>query len=320
MKYFLTLSFAAVITALTSCGKKDGPAVPPAPVDSLPAPVLITPFRLLDSTQMISDLQLLSSDAFTGRKPGTTGIALSHNLIAQRLRTAGTDSLTAGYAQNFTYAGTSYKNFVAVIPGTIFPNQYIVIGAHFDHLGITANGAVYHGADDNASGVAALLAIAKYFTAHPPTHSICIAAWDAEEVGLRGSDYFLNNLPAPILQNQIRFNLNMDMIARSDNNTIWACGLSRNPTYAYLVDSIKTKTKTLLRSGFDKPTDPQDWTFLSDQGSFARRSIPFLYLGVEDHADYHRTTDTYEKIDRDRYVENANIMLQMARMLDRKLQ
>jgi len=307
-----------VIATIVSCGQKelvtDGPVVPPVVV-----PPVVASFRVLDSTQMDNDLKALSSDAFKGRKAGMAEVILSHQLIQSRLRQAGVDSFAAGFVQQFSYLGLDRKNFLGLVKGTLYPDKYIVVGAHYDHLGVDGSGVVYHGADDNASGVAATLAMAKYFQQHKPSYSIIFALWDSEEIGLRGSAYFVNNLPAGLDLSKIKFNLNADMLARSDNNSIWASGLSHYPEYAYLVDSIKPKAATQLKSGYDKPTDPQDWTFLSDHGSFYNKNIPYLYLGVEDHPDYHKVTDTYEKIDADRFTENANIFAQMAILLDKKL-
>ncbi len=306
---------AAVIVLFATC-KQDELTNQDPPVITPVAPA----FRILDSTQMTNDLRSLSSDAFGGRKAGTPQVTLSYDLIQNRLHSAGVDSFATGFVQEFTYNSVARKNFLGLVKGSVHPDQYIVVSAHFDHLGTDGTGAIYHGADDNASGVAATLAIAKYFQQHKPSYSIIFALWDAEEVGLRGSNYFVNNLPSGITLSKIKFNLNADMLARSDNNSIWACGLSHYPAYSYLVDSIKTKaTVTALKSGYDKSTDVQDWTYLSDQGSFYSKGIAFLYLGVEDHPDYHKPTDTFDKIDLNRFTENANIFAQMAVLLDRKL-
>lgn len=313
----ILLPFALAI-ALVACKHDSDPT--PAPTPPAPPPPTVTPFRILDSTQMVNDLQLLSSDAYKGRKAGTPEVVLTHQLIQSRLRTAGVDSFATGFEQPFTLSSVGRKNFLGWIKGSANPDKYIVISAHFDHLGVNGSGVVYHGADDNASGTACVLAMAKYFQAHKPKYSVIFALWDAEEVGLKGSDYFVNNLPAGLDLTKIKFNLNMDMIARSDNSSIWACGIYHYPAFKYLVDSVQGKaTFTALKSGYDKPTDPQDWTYLSDQGSFHKKGIPFLYLGVEDHPDYHKTSDTYDKVNLNRFVENANIAAQMALLLDRKL-
>ena len=299
-----------VVAIIVSC-KQSGPE-PTAPLPAEPIQ------RLLDTTQMQQDLQQLSSDAFMGRNPNNTAVNLSYELIQKRLRQAGVDSFDIGFEQNFSLSGLGRKNFLGLVKGSSLPSDYIVVSAHFDHLGKTAAG-IFHGADDNASGVGAVLAMAKYFKQNPPKHSIIFALWDAEEVGLKGSEYFVNNLPATIGLSQVKFNLNLDMIARSDNNKLWACGLSHYPNYKYLVDSLKDRTSTQLVSGYDKPSDPQDWTYLSDQGSFHRKGIAFLYLGVEDFPEYHKVTDTYEKINLQKYFENANIAANIVALVDKKL-
>lgn len=304
------LSLFSIIIFFAACKHNDPDTLPPAP--GVPMQ------RLLDTTQMQQDLQQLSSDAFMGRNPNNVAINLSYELIQNRLRQAGVDSFAIGFEQDFSVSSTSRKNFLGVIKGSVSPNDYIVVSAHFDHLGKTVAG-IFHGADDNASGVAAVLAMAKYFKQHPPKHSIIFALWDAEEVGLKGSDYFVNNLPATLSLSQLKFNLNLDMIARSDNNKLWACGIAHYPNYKYLVDSLQNRTTTQLGSGFDKSSDSQDWTYLSDQGSFHRKGIAFIYLGVEDHADYHKVSDTYDKINLQRYFENANIAANILAMVDRKL-
>ncbi|MFT3980297.1 MAG: M20/M25/M40 family metallo-hydrolase [Ferruginibacter sp.] len=288
--------------------------------DPDPDPVTPAPFKILDSAQMVTDLQQLSSDAFKGRKADYPEIVLSHQLIQNRLRQAGVDSFNTGFFQDFMYGGIQHRNLLGYIRGSQKPDDYIVMGAHYDHIGVrSSDGDVYNGADDNAAGVAAVMAAAKYFKAHPPKHSIIFALWAAEEVGLQGSKYFTNNVPSPVTLAQIKFNLNLDMIARSDNNKIWGCGLYQFPAYAYLIDSLQGKTSVQLLSGFDSPTSSQNWTYLSDQGSFYQKGIPFLYLGVEDHADYHKVTDEFSKISLTSFVENANIAAQMMLLLDRKL-
>ncbi len=289
--------------------------------EKTPDPVVPAPFKILDSTQMVTDLQQLSSDAFKGRKADYPEIILTHQLIQNRLRQAGLDSFAVGLAQDFTVGASAvqHKNLLGFIRGNTKPDEYIVMGAHYDHLGVNGAGDVYNGADDNASGVAAVMAAAKYFSAHPPKHSIIFALWAAEEVGLRGSQYFTNNLPAGLSLTNIKFNLNLDMVARSDNNKIWACGLFHYPAYRYLVDSLQGKTSVQLLSGYDSPASPDDWTYQSDQGSFHQKGIPFLYLGVEDHPDYHKVTDEFNRVNLGRYVENANIAAQMMLLLDRKL-
>lgn len=309
---FLSLAVIAGIVVIWSCNKE---------INDPGTPVLPEPpsFKILDSVQMKTDLEQLSSDAFKGRQAGTPEIVLSHQLIQNRLRQAGVDSFATGFFQTFTVGGVEHKNLLGIVRGSEKPNEYIIMGAHYDHIGVAGSGDVYNGADDNASGVAAVLAAAKYFKTHPPKHTIIFALWAAEEVGLRGSKYFTDNLPGTLTLAQIKFNLNLDMIARSDNNKIWGCGTFHYPSYKYLIDSLQGKTTVELKAGFDSPSSPQDWTFQSDQGSFHQKSIPFLYLGVEDHADYHKVTDEFSRVSLTRFTENANIAAQMMLLLDKKL-
>lgn len=320
--YVMTL-FALLLSCkqdeLTDSGTPP-PVIPPVipPVTPPVTPPTTASFRLLDSTQMSNDLKLLSSDAFKGRAAGVPGIELTYQLIKDRLRSAGVDSFAVEFEQPFTSNSVQRKNFLGVIKGSTHPDKYIVLGAHFDHMGVSGAN-IFHGADDNASGVAAVLASAKYFKQHPPAYSIIFALWDAEEIGMRGSNYFVNNLPTGITLTSLKFNLNADMIARSDNNKIWGVGLTQFPAYKYLVDSVKDRTSTILASGYDNSSFPENWVNSSDHASFYAKGIPFLYLGVEDHADYHKPTDTFENVNLNKFTENANIFLQMALLLDRKL-
>src|SRR6185295_7198356 len=113
-------------------------------------------------------------------------------------------------------------NVLGQLPGTAaaFP-QYILVSAHFDHIG-TRNGQVFNGADDNASGTAALFALAKYYSVHPPKNSLIFAAFDAEESGLRGSQAFLKQPPVEL--NAIALDLNADMIGRDPDDKLFVVG------------------------------------------------------------------------------------------------
>src|SRR5690606_30456084 len=107
-----------------------------------------------------------------------------------------------GWMQEFTIPGSGSEplpaaNVVGMVRGTDDPDEYIVVTAHFDHLGRQGN-QVYHGADDNASGTAGLIELARYFAAHPPEHSMIFAALDAEEHGLLGARHFVADPPVPL--------------------------------------------------------------------------------------------------------------------------
>src|SRR5690606_17653456 len=158
-------------------------------------------------------------------------------------------------------------------------------------------GEIYHGADDNASGSAALLELARHFAASPPRNSVVVAALDAEEMGLRGARAFVANPPIPL--DSILLNVNMDMVGRNAAGELYVAGTYHCPFLGGLVDAVAGRSGVTLLRGHDEPTLPagDDWTLASDHGAFHAEDIPFLYFGVEDHPDYHRPTDTFENID-----------------------
>jgi hypothetical protein len=136
---------AAMLCTLYACNQKElvdeqTPVDPPVIV-----PPIVNSFRILDSTQMINDLKALSSDAFNGRKAGTPEVVLSHQLIQSRLRQAGVDSFAAGFVQEFSYSGLDRRNFLGLVKGSVFPDKYIVVGAHYDHLGVDGSGHAGNG-------------------------------------------------------------------------------------------------------------------------------------------------------------------------------
>ncbi|MEM8892626.1 MAG: M20/M25/M40 family metallo-hydrolase, partial [Bacteroidota bacterium] len=189
----------------------------------------------------------------------------------------------------------------------------IVVTAHIDHLGII-KGEIYNGADDNASGTAALLAIADYFQRNPPNHTLLFAAVDAEEIGSPGAKYLLKNFPGE--KEDIVLNVNMDMIAHNDKE-LYACGMHHYPELKPFISSIESPIQ--ISFGHDDPGDKtkDDWTNSSDHRIFHLAGIPFMYFGVEDHEDYHRFTDTYEKINPDFYIEAVKVIIKAIENFDK---
>lgn len=279
----------------------------------------IQPLRVLDSSQIVDDLKVLSSTGYEGRAPGTKGHAKAVALIIKRMREAGLDSLSKEYTQFFNgrkINGTKEgKNVLAYIPGKKYPHEFIVVSAHYDHVGIV-NGKIYPGASDNASGTAALFSLAKYFKEHPAGYSLMFIAFDREESGLEGSRYFIANSPVP--GNSIKFNLNIDMIARNPENEIFICGVRQNPALRSIVVNSQKQTNAHLLMGHDNNDQGKrnNWVNLSDHFPFHQKDIPFLYLGVEDHPDYHQPTDTWEKFDLSEYIENCNLVVTLVKEIN----
>lgn len=278
----------------------------------------------LDKEQIISDIQFLSSKECEGRRPGSKGHQLALDLVLSRMRASGLDSIGGSIIQNFTGRSlngyTEGRNVVAFAKGKKYPDQYMVLTAHYDHVGKRGDTAWFAGADDNASGSAAAMAIAGYLGKNQPDYSIIVALLDREETGLEGAYALVEYLKKTLGESAVRFNLNLDMIGRNDKNELYVCGTRHYPELAEVVKTVQEKTTVKLPMGHDggtgKPSD--DWTNQSDHYAFHKAGIPFLYLGVEDHADYHKTTDTFDKFDQRWYLNNCEVALLFLKALDEK--
>lgn len=275
-----------------------------------------------DAKKLSQQLKELSSGVMDGRKTGTEGNRKARVYIINHLKQLGIERFVPGYEQPFAISpsgsltqGTGGVNILGVIPGK--KKETIVISAHYDHLG-SRDGKIYYGADDNASGAVALLALAEYFKKNAPEHRIILAFFDAEEMGLRGSAYFVNTLD--LEKENIVLNINMDMIARGDKNELYACGTFLYPQLKAPVERIEKPEGISLLFGHDDPaTRRDDWTSQSDQGSFHAKKIPFLYFGVEDHPDYHQITDTFDKVNQEFYAKSVEVILRAVKALDASL-
>jgi Zn-dependent M28 family amino/carboxypeptidase len=260
-------------------------------------------------------VQTLSSDAYEGRATGTEGGRKARAYLEAAFETAGLQRFGDTYVHPFAGPGDGTgNNVVGYLEGTRLPDAYIVISAHYDHLGVR-DGTIFNGADDNASGTAALLAFASYFAEHPPEHSILFAAFDAEEQGLRGARAFVEAPPVP--REDIVFNLNMDMVSRGDAGELYVAGLYHYPAFEPYLDAAAERSGIDLRYGHDRPgMGADDWTNSSDHAPFHQASIPFLYFGVEDHPDYHRPTDDVDRIDATFFDNAAETILDVLLELD----
>ncbi|HEV7815303.1 MAG TPA: M20/M25/M40 family metallo-hydrolase, partial [Janthinobacterium sp.] len=222
--------------------------------------------------------------------------------------------------QPYSTAYPDAANIIGYLPGTAAPQQFMVVSAHYDHLGI-AGGKLYPGADDNASGVAAMLAMAAWFKAHPPLHSVVFAAFDAEELGLRGSRAFLEALPFP--KKDLVVNLNLDMLSHNDANQIFVAGTFHYPWLKPYLEQAASRSTVQVFLGHDRSQliagAVEDWTDSSDHGPFHAAGIPFLYFGVADHADYHLPSDTFEHINQDFFLRVTALVIDTAALLDRNL-
>jgi Zn-dependent M28 family amino/carboxypeptidase len=269
--------------------------------------------------QLLKDVEILSSDAYQGRKTGTKGAEMARAYIIARFQKLGLKSYPqhVNYAQEFTFnsrggAKVNGTNVIGYIPGK--GNNVIVVSAHYDHLG-TVKDEVFNGADDNASGTAGLLKIAAYFAKNKPNNTIIFASFDAEEMGLQGAKAFVANPPVPI--GTVAVNVNMDMIGHSEKAELYVCGTYKYPNLKKYIDTTRKDIKVSL--GHDDPKlGHDDWTNQSDQGAFNAKDIPFLYFGVEDHKDYHKATDEYSTITKQFFSNAAATVLDVVKNIDQQ--
>lgn len=277
-------------------------------------------------------LYVYAGDAMEGRMTGSKG----QKLAAEYLRNFYMDEGIASpieknnYYQNIPasfFEGKkdpkSTENVVAFIKGSEKPEEVIVISAHLDHVGLDSKGNVFNGADDDGSGTVSILEIAQAFQqavkdGNGPKRSILFLHVTGEEIGLYGSRYYTENPLFP-LENTV-CNLNIDMIGRIDPDK------KDNPNYIYLIGSnkmsqelqdVSTKvnekyTQIELDYKYDDPKDPNRFYYRSDHYNFAKNNIPIIFYFNGVHEDYHKITDTPDKIEYDLMAKRAQLIFYTA--------
>ncbi|KJD31662.1 peptidase M20 [Tamlana nanhaiensis] len=273
-----------------------------------------------NESELLKHVKTLSSDAFEGRRTGTKGAEKAKKYIINQFHALGVKPLTNKYSQDFSFGRRTKQyeatNVLGYIKGTKHKKKYIVISAHYDHEGIK-QGQIYNGADDNASGVGALFSLAEYFKNNPPEHTVILAAFDAEELGLKGSNYFTKNPLVPL--RNIIVNLNLDMISRSEKKELFVVGTETNEHFKSIIESYKKTPDFKLVIGHDSNDKLENWTYSSDHANFYKKDVPFLYFGVEDHKDYHEPTDDYENILPKFYIKAVNAIISVFKTIDTTL-
>ncbi len=214
------------------------------------------------------------------------------------------------------------ENVLGYVEGTDLKNELLVITAHYDHLGIH-DGAIFYGADDDASGTSAVLMLAKAFAVakkegHGPRRSILFMPVSGEEKGLLGSSYYSENPVFPL--DSTIADLNIDMIGRIDEKH------AGNANYVYLIGSDKLSSELHVISDsanskyckidldytFNDPNDPNRFYYRSDHYNFAKNNIPVIFYFNGVHADYHKATDTIDKIDFDKIANISKLVFYTA--------
>lgn len=231
----------------------------------------------------------LSSDVYEGRGAGTSGAYAASAYIAEQFRQIGlVPAGTDGYYQSFTWKDRRCQNVVGAIKGAR-TDRAIVVGAHFDHLGVHL-GEIHHGADDNASGTAALIEIARALAGSKPENSILFAAFSGEEIGILGSQHFAKNLPrlddGPV---RVLAMVNMDMVGRLRDDSLIVQGADTSPGFRALLQSVPGPKLTLMGGGSGR----------SDHTAFYFQDVPVLFFFTGAHEQYHKPTDTADLLNAD---------------------
>lgn len=274
----------------------------------------ITDFANTITEQELKEhLYVYASDYFAGRETGTKGQKIAVDFlrdyyIRQNIPpAAGSEHYFQKMTLNIKGKPVDTENVAAVIEGKKFPNEYIVLSAHLDHIG-THDGQINNGADDDGSGTVAIMEIAEAFKqatliGYAPKRSIVFMHVSGEEKGLLGSNYYVNNPLYPL--DQTVANLNIDMIGRLDPKR-----KDKDPNYIYLIGSDKLSqelhdiseaanskyTQLKLDYTFNADDDPNRFYYRSDHYNFAKNNIPVIFYFNGTHEDYHKPGDTPDKI------------------------
>tara|TARA_B110000240_G_scaffold172420_1_gene197448 strand:+ start:1092 stop:2021 length:930 start_codon:yes stop_codon:yes gene_type:complete len=260
------------------------------------------------SSQVISEelikshLFALSSDLMEGRKAGTIGIEKAAIYIEKEFERIGLDSFGGmnSYRQNFEERGLSLFNIVGYLEGKSKKNEIVVISAHYDHLGIKKGGdeedVIFNGANDNASGVTAVLALAEHFSnQNNNERSLLFVAFTAEEMGLLGSNYFGKQINSK----NIIAGINIEMIGKESPfgpKTAWITGFDRS-------DFGRIIQQNLIGSDYKVFPDPYvnfNLFFRSDNASLAKLGVPshtFSTSPMDKDLDYHKVSDEAKTLD-----------------------
>lgn len=276
-------------------------------------------------------INFLASDELQGREAGGHGSRVTSEYIVSLLQWMGVSPLADSYFQPFdayrkerqkkgrlevhpdsiaklkqeVHQKLSMRNVLGMIPGKN-TKEYVIVGAHFDHLGIDPaldGDQIYNGADDNASGVSAVLQIARAFLAsgQQPERNVIFAFWDGEEKGLLGSKYFVQTCP---FLSQIKGYLNFDMIGRNNKpqqpKQVVYFYTAAHPVFG---DWLK---EDIRKYGLQLEPDYRAWENPiggSDNGSFAKVGIPIIWYHTDGHPDYHQPSDHADRLNWDKIVE-----------------
>jgi hypothetical protein len=299
----------------------------------------------IDDDLLLRAFGALASDSMQGRRIASPGSLKARAFLVGELKRLGVEPLVPDFVSSFparipdvaateqrrgatsilgrqqpsvvnTMRSATGSNILGVIRGTEHPDRFVVLSAHYDHVGING-GQVYPGANDNASGSAALLAIADLLVAAKPRNSVIIAFFDGEELGMLGSVAFAKNPPMSI--KQIAANVNVDMVSRSDDGVLYLVGEKWNARMSAIASVVSSTGIVRIVGGHDGRDSKDDYTQRSDQWTFRERGIPAVLFTAEELADYHRPSDFAGKVNLGFYVRAVSAIADFVRQLDESI-
>lgn len=277
---------------------------------------LVTKYaNTITAKELKTHLYTFSSDEFEGRKTGEAGQKKAADFLKSYYLSEGVQSPLgiSNYYQTipkefFNGKHNASENVLAFIKGSEKPEEVIIISAHLDHLGVSKNGEIHNGADDDGSGTVAIMEMAQAFNiakkdGYTPKRSILFTHFTAEELGKRGSEYYTEHPIFPL--DSTVANLNIDMIGRVDD------AHQNNKNYIYLIGSDRISkelhytSEKINNSYFNINLDykynvegeKNHYYTRSDHYNFAKHDIPVIFYFNGEHDDYHEVTDTPDKID-----------------------
>lgn len=282
----------------------------------------------ITAANLKKQLYVYASDSMEGRMTGTKGqhkaaayirdFYVNHDIASP----PNVDNYYQNIPASF-FAGRRdpqpSENVLAFIKGSEKPDEIVIISAHLDHVGIDDNGNVFNGADDDGSGTVSVMQMAQAFQqavkeGHGPKRSILFLHVTGEEIGLYGSRYYTENPVFPLVNTVC--DLNIDMIGRIDPDK------KADPNYLYLIGSNKLSqelqdvstevnnkyTQLDLDYKYDDPNDPNRFYYRSDHYNFAKNNVPIIFYFNGVHEDYHKITDTPDKIEYDLMAKRAKLI------------
>lgn len=280
----------------------------------------------ITANELKEHLYIFASDEFEGRETGEPGQKMAAEYLKKEYMELGIPSPLGNNNYYQKVPSSAFRgdvkdseNVLAFIEGSSMPQEILVISSHYDHVGIDDEGNIYNGADDDGSGTVAVLEIAEAFKqakkdGFGPKRSVLFLNVTGEEKGLIGSKWYVEHPIFP-LENTVA-DLNIDMIGRVDpahegnENYVYLIGSDKLSTELHnLSEEVNAKNLNLdLDYTFNDENDPNRFYYRSDHYNFAKHDIPIIFYFNGVHADYHKHTDTPDKINYELLEKRAKLV------------